>query len=111
MHELSIVQGIVEGATAACGDRRVLRIVVEIGCLNAVLPDALLFCFDLATKGTLAEGAELAIVEVPAAARCEDCGKELATERGYTFERCRCGSGRMTVVRGNELRIKEMEVV
>jgi hydrogenase nickel incorporation protein HypA/HybF len=63
MHELAIVQGIVETVTERSGGIRILRVVVEIGRRTAVLPDALRFCFDLAAEGTAAEGAQLEILE------------------------------------------------
>lgn len=61
MHELAIMHGIVESVTEKSGGVRILRIVLEIGELAAVLPDALRFCFDIAAEGTLAEGATLDI--------------------------------------------------
>ena len=35
-----------------------------------ILPDAIRFCFDLCSEGTVAEGAELEIIETPGPARC-----------------------------------------
>ena len=63
MHELAIVHGIVEAVTEKSGDTRILRIVLEIGRLTAVLPEALRFCFDVVAVGTTAEGATLDIRE------------------------------------------------
>ncbi|MGH7437572.1 MAG: hydrogenase maturation nickel metallochaperone HypA [Polyangiaceae bacterium] len=61
MHELAIAQGILEAVTEKSHGDRILRIVVEVGELAAVLPDALRFCFDVAAQGTVAEGATLDI--------------------------------------------------
>jgi hydrogenase nickel incorporation protein HypA/HybF len=63
MHELAIVHGIVDAVTSRCEGDRILRVVVEVGRMTAVLPDALRFCFDVAAQGTAAEGASLDIVE------------------------------------------------
>jgi hydrogenase nickel incorporation protein HypA/HybF len=65
MHELGIVQGVVEAAEERCEGRRVLRLVMEIGAASGVLPDAVRFAWDVATEGTLAQGAQLEIVELP----------------------------------------------
>jgi hydrogenase nickel incorporation protein HypA/HybF len=54
---------------------RVKRIVLEVGKLTAVLPDAIRFCFDVCSAETVAEGAELEIVETPGQARCRACGR------------------------------------
>lgn len=108
MHELGIVQQVVEICAEASGGARVRRIVLEIGRLTAVLPDAMRFCFDAATEGTVAEGAELEIIEVPGLGRCSDCGREMALER--PFARCACGGTTFEWLAGEELRIKSMEV-
>ena len=67
MHELGIVQGVVDAAEERCEGRKVLRLVMEIGTASGVLPDAVRFAWDVATEGTLAEGAKLEIVEPPGA--------------------------------------------
>jgi hydrogenase nickel incorporation protein HypA/HybF len=63
MHELAIVSSIVDAVTERCGGDRVVRVVVEVGRLTAVMPDALRFCFEVVAKGTAAEGASLDILE------------------------------------------------
>ena len=108
MHELGIAQQVVQICAEASGGARVTRIVLEIGRLIAVLPDAMRFCFDAATEGTVAEGAELEIIEVPGLGRCGDCGRETTLER--PFARCACGSTTFEWLAGEELRIKSMEV-
>src|SRR5262249_2623943 len=72
-HGLGIVQEVVEIAAGAGGGAPVGRIVLEIGKLSAILPDAVRFCFALATEGTVAEGAVLEIIEIPGLARCRAC--------------------------------------
>jgi hydrogenase nickel incorporation protein HypA/HybF len=65
VHELAVTQAIVEAVLERAGEARVLRVVVEIGKLSAVLPDAVRFCFDVCTEDTAAAGAVLEIVELP----------------------------------------------
>jgi hydrogenase nickel incorporation protein HypA/HybF len=108
MHELGIVADVIETVCAASDGARVTRIVLEIGRLTAVLPDAVRFCFELASEGTLAEGAELEIVEVPGRARCRGCDGELQLDR--PFGRCACGGSDLEWLAGEELTIKQMEV-
>ncbi len=88
---------------------KVTRVVLEIGKLTAVLPDSIRFCFDLCTEGTLLEGAELQILELPGHARCRECGQDVVLER--PLDLCRCGSGELDWLSGEELRIKEFEVI
>jgi hydrogenase nickel incorporation protein HypA/HybF len=108
MHELGITQEIVALAEARGGGRRVRRVVVEIGRLTAVLPDAVRFCFDLCAEGTAVEGAELRIVETPGTARCRECGGAVQLDR--PFGRCACGCTDLEWLTGEELRITEIEV-
>jgi hydrogenase nickel incorporation protein HypA/HybF len=67
------------------------------------------FCFDLCCEGTLLEGAALEILEPPGLGRCRACGEEIQLEQ--PFGQCGCGSVDLDLVSGDELRIREMEVV
>lgn len=109
MHELGITQEIVDIVSQHAGGSRVKRVVVEIGRLTAVLPDAVRFCFDLCSEGTVAEGATLQIVETPGRARCRSCSAELSLDR--PFGRCACGCSELDWLAGEELRVTELEVV
>jgi hydrogenase nickel incorporation protein HypA/HybF len=109
MHELGITQEILEVVTAHSKGATVRRVVLEIGKLSAVLPDSLRFCFELCSEGTVAEGAILDIIETPGTARCRQCGAEVMLQR--PFGRCECGCSDLEWLTGEELRIKEMEVV
>ncbi|TMA13923.1 MAG: hydrogenase maturation nickel metallochaperone HypA [Deltaproteobacteria bacterium] len=109
MHELGIAQQVIEIASERSSGAAISRIVLEVGRLTAVLPDALRFCFDAASEGTPAAGAELQIIEVPGVARCRQCGGRVELERPYG--RCACGGDDLEWLSGEELRIKELEVI
>jgi hydrogenase nickel incorporation protein HypA/HybF len=64
MHELGLALEIVDIVTRRAAGAKIRRVVVEVGALVAVLPEALAFSFQLASDGTSAAGAELAIVEL-----------------------------------------------
>ena len=108
MHELGIAQEIVDIACAQAQNARIKRIVVQIGKLSAVLPEAVRFCFDVCTEGPIAAGAELEIVEPVGVARCRECGGEVLLDR--PFGQCRCGSTDLEWLSGDELKIQEVEV-
>jgi hydrogenase nickel incorporation protein HypA/HybF len=108
MHELAIAMGIVDSACESARGARVRRVVVAVGALTAVFPDALLFCFDAAAQGTDVEGAELEIRPVAAVADCRACGVRTTTHRVMGL--CACGSADLSWMSGNELRVVEMEV-
>jgi hydrogenase nickel incorporation protein HypA/HybF len=109
MHELGIAMRVIELAVESSAGGRVSRIVLEVGKLAVVLPDALRFCFATAAEGTAAEGAQLDIVEVPGMARCRACGGSVELSR--PFGRCSCGCSDLEWLSGEELRIRELEVI
>lgn len=112
MHELSLSQGmvgIIEGQAAIHDFSRVFKVRLEIGVLSCVEPEALTFCFDTVTRGTLAEGARLEILTVPGRAWCRDC--DVAVPIGRRVEPCpQCGGYRLQIQAGDEIRIKDLEV-
>ena len=108
MHEMGITQNIVSIVSEHAASRRVTRVRLEIGKLSAVMPDAVRFCFDVVSKGTVLEGAHLEIVEISGAAKCRSCGQEFPLDQ--PVGRCACGSRDLARLAGEELNIKEMEL-
>jgi hydrogenase nickel incorporation protein HypA/HybF len=108
MHELSIALSAIEIAEQAANGRRIKQITLEIGELAGVASESLLFCFDLATKDTLAEGAELEICARPGIARCEECQSTFPASSRLAV--CDCGSSRIRFVQGEELNVKSIEL-
>lgn len=109
MHELSITQGVVEICGRAVDGRRVLSVVLEIGALSNVVPDAIAFCFDACTEGTLLQGARLIIEPVGGRGRCLNCAAEFPVHAYY--QRCpECAGYGITILSGEELRVKSLEV-
>ncbi|MFI5891022.1 hydrogenase maturation nickel metallochaperone HypA [Actinoplanes sp. NPDC051513] len=108
MHELAIAENIVDAVCERADGRPVRRVTVRIGKLTAVVPRAMLFCFDLATEGTVAEGARLEIEERAGEARCRTCGAEVVLADPILL--CPCGSADLAVTAGRELQIVSMEV-
>ena len=108
MHELGITQDVIEVVRKRANGRRVVRVVLEIGVLTAILPDAVRFCFDLCCEGTEVAGAELQITEIPGRAQCRTCQTELTRSRPFAL--CECGSLNLKWLSGDELRVCEIEI-
>lgn len=112
MHEMSLAEGvlqIVEDAARVQGFSRVRLVRLEVGRLANVEPEALRFCFDAVTRGSLAEGAGLDIVDTPGAGWCMQCSDSVPVAALY--DACpRCGSFQVQVTAGTEMRVKELEV-
>ena len=110
MHEMSIAEsvlGIVEESAHREGFGRVKEVRLEIGRLAAVEVEALRFCFDAVVRGSVAEGARLAIDETPGTTWCFGCSATVPLEaRGDACPRC--GGGRLQVNGGTEMRVKDL---
>ncbi len=112
MHELALAESVLaivrKQATVHRFDR-VTAVRLEIGALSCVAADAVEFCFAAVARGTLADGARLEVDRPPGEAWCLDCGELVAlTERHLPCPQC--GRHRLHIVRGEELRVKELEV-
>jgi hydrogenase nickel incorporation protein HypA/HybF len=105
MHELSIAQALVEQIEAAATKehaQRVVRVVITVGALSGVDPEALRSLFPLVAEDTVTAEAELVIE------RCRACGQEAPAENA--FIRCAlCSSRDVELVAGRELYIKTVE--
>ncbi len=111
MHELSIAEDLLEIVSRTAAEHnltRVSRLRIVVGALGNVIPDALEFAFDVAGRGTVAEGARLDIVEVPVTVRCNACGAETVLD-DFAFLCTECGSVDVTVLRGKELYLDSIE--
>lgn len=105
---MAITQSVVDAVCEHAAGRRVHSVKLEIGALCAVLPDSMQFCFELATEGTAAAGAQLELNVHPGIARCRTCADEF--ELHDLILLCPCGSADVEVLAGRELKILSMEV-
>jgi len=113
MHEISLCEGIrdvIEDHAGTQRFKRVKTIRLEIGRFSCVEKSALCFAFDAVMKGTVAEGAELIMIDMPGRAMCYDCLHEV--ELNDRLAPCPdCGGETLMPVSGDEMRIKNLEVV
>ena len=111
MHELSLVQGVLNVALRAAksgGAKRILAVYVKVGAYSDVIPSYMDECFKLLTRDTMAEGAKLVVEEIPVTIRCSDCGAESGVERREN--RCPvCGSEKITMLTGRECYVDRLE--
>ena len=108
MHELAIAESIVATVLERTGDDAVSLVRLRVGKLSGVVPDALTFCFELATAGTALEGALLEIEVQPGRATCRTCNEDFSLDDAILL--CPCGSADVEVVAGRELAVRSVEV-
>ena len=112
MHELSIAQALLEQVEAAAAKEkstRVVRVVIAVGALSGVEPEALRSIFPLVAEETVAAGAELVIEQVATRVKCRVCGQE-STAGNYFIGCSTCESKDVELVAGRELNIKSIEL-
>lgn len=112
MHEMSLAEGILELVDAAArreSATKVRLVVLEIGRLAAVEPEALRFCFDAVTRGTVAAGALLEIEAVPGSGWCAQCAATVPLAERYS-ECPQCGGYPLEVTGGTEMRVREIAI-
>ena len=109
---MSLAEGIrqiVETSGHVQGFTSVRRVVLEIGRLSNVEPEALRFCFDAVAHDSIMQGALLEIEELPGQAWCMPCSISVVIpELGAACPRC--GGYQVQVTGGTEMRVKELEV-
>jgi hydrogenase nickel incorporation protein HypA/HybF len=112
MHEMTIAMSIVEilcNKAAEENAKRINYVLLNIGSLSGVMTDALEFCFEAATKNTIAEGAELKINHINGKAVCKNCNKEFKLKTD--FSSCpSCDDFNFEIIEGKELNIKSFNI-
>ncbi|MFQ5631945.1 MAG: hydrogenase maturation nickel metallochaperone HypA [bacterium] len=112
MHELSMATSILNTVLQEIETKKlppVEYIVVRIGALSGILPDALEFSFDAIKRNTSLADTRLKIEKVPVTGKCRDCSAGFGVE-DYVFACPRCNSGSIEVTHGQELDIAYLEV-
>jgi len=108
VHELAIAESVVAAVLERTEGRRVGAVRLRVGRLTAVVPDALTFCFELATAGTPLEGAVLEITEEPGRGHCRACDTHFELPDAILL--CACGSADVEVLAGRDLTVASVEV-
>lgn len=108
MHELALCQAIADTVSQRAEGQIVTRVEVKIGHFRQVVPDSLLFSWELLTTGTRLDGCELTIDHVPAVIDCRACGQTSTLDLPTLL--CRyCESSEVTLVSGEEFLITSID--
>ena len=110
MHEVSICQTIIDSLEEEFDEGRlgdIRRVFLHIGVLSCVEPIVLKHVFNMMTKDSLLENAELETELIGVLAFCESCNKEFNVEK-YVFMCPECGKPSSRIIRGKELQIHKI---
>ncbi len=112
MHEMALCESVIEIIAEEAKRHaftRVRAVRLEIGTLGSVEPEAMRFCFDAVSRGTVAESARLEVIDVPGRAWCMSCSTGVVITR--RLDPCpECGGYQLQVTAGDDLRVRELEV-
>ena len=122
LHEFSAACSIVDTAAEAARQNNVLKVNVvniEVGEFTFLIPEQLIFNFEIASKNTIVEGAELRIKSTKGRLACSDCGFEGESEIDpelppqiavFAPMKCpKCGSSATTITGGKDFIITNIE--
>jgi hydrogenase nickel incorporation protein HypA/HybF len=111
MHELPVTQNILDIALRHAGDaKKITRINLVIGDLSSVVGDSVKFYWDMLSKETIAEGADLHFIRIKTRFRCSVCNHEFEQSNSKGFTCPKCSSKKVQVVAGKEFRMDSIEV-
>lgn len=109
MHELAVCEAIAGAVSRHAGERQVAKVLVQIGHLRQVVPDALQFSWEMMTAGTDLDGAVLEIDSVPATVSCRACGAETTLDSPLVA--CgSCSSVEVDLLTGEEFTVVSLEL-
>ena len=110
MHELTLAESmmeIVENAAKKADASKVTRVRLSIGALAHVESDTLLYCCDVVSRGSLAEGAHFEVDRPPGRARCNACHQEFSLE-SMAVACPHCGAYNLQVLDGEQMKVVEI---
>jgi hydrogenase nickel incorporation protein HypA/HybF len=84
-------------------------LTMNIGELSGVIPEALEFAFDVLSRGTITENAQLQINFIPVVCHCPKCDRDFHSEK-YIYECPHCLRISSNIVAGKELELVSLIV-
>ena len=114
MHELSLVEAILESLIPMCSEYgvegKVKKVRLRIGRMRQVIPDVMCFAYGVATEDTVLRGSVLELSLVPLRLSCPTCGAEWQGDDPIAFLCPKCGEKNVKTHSGMELEIESIEV-
>ena len=110
MHELSICGSIVDIVKRHSGGRQVDVVHLKVGQLRQIVPETLVYCWDLVNADTELAGCRLEVESISARITCHDCGAEHEIGRFPVLLCAGCGSSHVQVDAGEEFLITSLDL-
>lgn len=121
MHEFAFAYNIFKVAEATAikyNAKKITEVLLEIGELTLIVPELLQRSFEMATKGSIAEGAILNIKITPGKIKCRDCNQisevKITRESELTglqlFKCSHCESSNTEIIDGKKANVKNIKI-
>ena len=121
MHEFSFAYNIFKVAEATAlkyNAKKITEVILEIGELTLIVPELLQRSFEMATTGSIAQGAKLIITITPGKIKCRDCNKisavSLTRDAQLTglqlFQCSHCGGSDTEIIEGKKANVKNIKI-
>jgi hydrogenase nickel incorporation protein HypA/HybF len=112
MHELSVTQSILDIVLQHADQAqasKVTNIYLVIGDLSSIVDDSVQFYWDIISKDTIAEGAQLQFRRITTQFECLDCHTQYQPD-GDSILCPQCGSTHIKVLSGEEFYLEAIDV-
>ena len=113
MHEYPVTQKIIQIAEKTARDHNAIKIIkikLAVGELSGFIGESIQMYFDILSKNSIAEGAEIVIRSIRQKLKCESCGHYF-TRRKYSFICPKCGGSGLPSETGKEFYIENIEII
>ena len=115
MHEMPIVRQVLKTVLDYAESRnatQVKTVFLEIGQAHDLVPELVEKYFAFASKGTVAEGAQVLISRPPVAVACRECQAKMEVDlhRIDRLKCLQCGGERFHLISGKEFMIRGVEI-
>jgi hydrogenase nickel incorporation protein HypA/HybF len=113
MHETDMTRALIQTLhtwwQAQPESPRIERIYLQVGQFTCVEPASLQFAYRVQTQGTVLEGSQLLIEEIPLVAFCKRCQHSYQPEMGTAYSCPTCQAPMEEIRSGRELKIAAID--
>lgn len=102
-------EAVMDAVERRADGRRVESVRLRVGTLHRIVPSAMEQAFSLVSAGTIADGASVELVDIPAGVTCGTCGAE--TETAEPLATCpACGAADVELRGGDDLTLESLRL-
>jgi hydrogenase nickel incorporation protein HypA/HybF len=110
MHELGLAGDLFLTILEMAGKNhliKITRIVLRSGIASGIEKDFLIHSFrDHVLPGTIAEGAEIILLDEPLIIRCRNCERDIQDSDRFSLDCPFCGSPDIEILKGLEIKVE-----